>query len=57
MCRFDASLQRFFKENEIDKDSFDDVLIAGGVANCNYVYDYIQRTFRNAVGFFSPFHS
>lgn len=50
-------MQRFFKENGMDKDSLDDVLIAGGVANCNYVYDYIQRTFRNAVGFFNPIHS
>lgn len=33
--------------------SFDDVLISGGIANCNYVYEYIQQKFSNIVIYLS----
>ncbi|OAO11865.1 heat shock protein [Blastocystis sp. ATCC 50177/Nand II] len=44
---FNSALRGFLDESSIPIDSFDDVLISGGVANCNYVYDYIRSTFRN----------
>ena len=56
VSRMNESLQQFFTSNDLNVESFDDVLIAGGVANCNLVYEYLQKTFPNTVLFLSCFH-
>ena len=52
----DVCLRDFFASNGLTVESFDDVLIAGGVANCNLVYTYLQNTFPNTVIFLSFYH-
>ena len=49
MSRLDQSINQFLNNHSLSIDSFDDVLISGGLANCNYVYNYIQEKFPNCV--------
>lgn len=46
---FDRTFQTWLKDHFISLKEFDDVLVSGGVANCNLVYDYIQKLFPNTV--------
>ena len=49
--KFDKSVNDFFEKYSLDVNSFDDVLLSGGMANCLPVYEYIQQKFPNTVFF------
>ena len=46
---FDAHFQGWLNDHCIALKEFDDVLVSGGVANCNLVYEYLQKLFPNTV--------
>ena len=49
---FDKHFQTWLSNQFLSLKEFDDVLVSGGVANCNLVYDYLQKMFPNTVAFF-----
>lgn len=48
---FDTHFQAWLNDHFIALKEFDDVLVSGGVANCNLVYEYLQKLFPNTVFF------
>lgn len=46
---FDKQFRSWLEQQSLSSDEFDDILVAGGVANCNLVYDYLQKTFPHTV--------
>ena len=46
---FDSHFQTWLHDHFIALKEFDDVLVSAGVANCNLVYEYLQKLFPNTV--------